>query len=209
MDAHKTLLMTCFEPFGGRETNVSREAVMALPPTIGPFELRRACLPVAFGRAAELAAQAADELCPAAIVCVGEAAGRTAITPEATARNLRDARIPDNDGAQPHGEPVLAGGPDELCSTLPIDAIVEAILSVGVPAEVSHNAGTFVCNDLMYLTLHRFGQGDIPCGFVHVPAGGELDIPTIARGLQATVLSLAKRWGDREGTVPLSHPRST
>ena len=185
-----TLLITCFEPFDGRETNASREAVMTLPAHIGPFDLRRVCLPVAFGRAAEIASAAVDELQPAAVVCVGEATRRTAITPELVAHNLREARIPDNDGFQPHGEQVLPGGPDELPSTLPVGAMVEAILAAGVPAEVSGSAGTYVCNDLMYLMLARCSSRGIPCGFVHVPAGGALDTPTIARGLEAAIASL-------------------
>ena len=192
MMVSSTLLITCFEPFGGHETNASRDAVMALPGEIGPFALRRICLPVAFGRAAKIAIAAANELRPAAIICVGEAGGRAAITPERVARNLRNARIPDNDGARLHDEPVLAGGPEELLSPLPVDAMVAAIRAAGIPAETSTDAGAYVCNDLMYLMLRHCETSATPCGFIHVPAGQELDTATIARGLEAAIRALAK-----------------
>ena len=114
------VLITCFEPFGGRTSNASAEAVFALPSVVGPFELHRLCLPVTFGTAAERAIADIDELSPAAVICVGEAAGRTAITPEKVALNLRTARIPDNAGFQPIDVPVVGGGENALFSTLQI-----------------------------------------------------------------------------------------
>ena len=38
---------------------------------------------------------------PDYVITVGQAGGRTAITPERVAINLDDYRIPDNDGNQP------------------------------------------------------------------------------------------------------------
>ncbi len=187
----KTLLITCFEPFGGRATNASREAVMALPGEVCGFELRRMCLPVAFGRAAEIAAVAVNELHPAAVICVGEAGGREAITPELVAINLRHARIPDNDGLKPQDEPVVEGGENALFSTLPVREMAAATLDAGVPAEVSYTAGTYVCNDLMYLMLRHCQPLGIPCGFVHVPAGGEPSCEAVARGLCAALEAIA------------------
>ena len=189
---NKTLLITCFEPFGGRDANASREATDALPAALHGFDLRRICLPVEFGRAPEIAAAAVDELHPAAVVCVGEAGGRAKVTPEMVAINLRHARIPDNAGAEPHDEPVLPGGENALFTTLPVRAMTSAMLDAGVPAEVSYTAGTYVCNDLMYLMLLHCAPLGIPCGFVHVPAGGELDTETVARGLCAAIEVLAR-----------------
>ena len=186
---HKRLLITCFEPFGGRTENASRLAVQALPRTIGPFEVHRLCLPVEFGRAAEITLAAFERLRPHALICVGEAARRTHITPEMVAINLRHASIPDNANIAPHDEPVVPGGENALFSTLPVRAMAQAICDAGLPGEVSYSAGTYVCNDLMYLTLRALASSGIPCGFVHVPTVG-LSIEQLTIGLSAAIETL-------------------
>ena len=188
-----SVFITCFEPFGGRSSNASAEAVFSLPSIIGSFELHRLCLPVAFRKAAERAIAAIDELSPAAVICVGEAAGRTAITPEKVALNLRTARIPDNAGFQPVDEPVIEGGANALFSTLPVREMAEAIREAGIPAEISYSAGTYVCNDLFYLVLDHLGDSGVPAGFIHVPADGELAAAQLATGLEAAISVLGQR----------------
>lgn len=187
----KRLLITCFEPFGGHATNASHDAVFALPDVVGTFEVHGFCLPVVFGRAAEIALAEAERLRPDVVMCVGEASGRSAITPEMVAINLRYARIPDNAGNAPHDEPVLEGGESALFSTLPVREMAEAVREVGLPGDVSYSAGAYVCNDLMYLMLHHLAGTGVPCGFVHVPAQG-LDDGRAARGLAAAIGALER-----------------
>ena len=105
----KKLLITGFAPFGGETTNPSWDAVCQLPAQIGTYELTKLRIPVVFGKAAETVIQAADMLCPAVILCIGQAGGRSAITPELVGINLRHASIPDNDGNQPQA-PITEGG---------------------------------------------------------------------------------------------------
>ena len=107
----ETLLITGFMPFGGDPVNPSWEAVKALPDRIGGFSLHKLLLPVEFGCAADLAYAEAQAIRASAVLCVGLAAGRTAVTPEAIGINIRDARIPDNAGAAPKGEPIEPDAP--------------------------------------------------------------------------------------------------
>ncbi len=172
MDREGPILVTCFEPFGGREVNASREAVLALPEEVRGRRIRKLCLPVAFGKAAEAAVSAVSALGASIVLSVGEAGGRTAVTPEMAALNLRYARIPDNLGQAPADEPVIPGGAGALFSTLPARAMAEAIAGAGLPGEVSYSAGVYVCNDLFYSLLHHFRGSAVRCGFVHVPASG-------------------------------------
>ena len=178
------ILVTCFEPFGGRSVNMSREAVLAMPESLGGRALRKLCLPVVFGAAAETAAAAAERLGAAAVLCVGEAGGRKALTPELAALNLRYARIPDNRGQTPVDEPVIPGGENALFSTLPARSMAAAITAAGLPCEVSYSAGAYVCNDLFYGLLHFFRGTGTRCGFIHVPAEG-FSPAELARGLLA------------------------
>ena len=165
----KTLLLTGFEPFGGQAVNTSWEVVKCLPENIGDFRIVTLQVPVVFDLAAKTVIEKADEVRPDAILCLGQASGRTAITPEYVAINLRNASIPDNAGKEPHDTPVVEGGPDAIFAALPVRKLAEAISQAGMPAEVSYSAGTYVCNDLMYDLLHHYQGTGVKVGFIHVP----------------------------------------
>ena len=122
----KTLLITGFEPFQQGTINPSWEAVALLPETIGPWRLEKLRLPVVFGKAADLAIARAQQLCPQAILAVGQAGGRGAVTPELVAINTRDAAIPDNEGNAFQGQPVVPGGGDGYFATAPVRQMVQA-----------------------------------------------------------------------------------
>jgi pyroglutamyl-peptidase len=94
------------------------------------------------------------------------------VTVEAVAVNLEDYEIPDELGEQPRGAPVIEEGPGSLPSTLPVEALVEAIRRAGIPARRSESAGHYVCNRLFYALLHRAragGEGIPRVGFLHLP----------------------------------------
>lgn len=191
----RTVLVTGFEPFGGRAVNASWTAVTRLAETwSGPERLVVERLPVAFGTGPARLRELLADVAPDLVVCVGEAGGRHAVSLERVALNLVDARIPDNDGAAPVDVPVLPGGPTAYLSSLPVKACAEAVRATGVPAEVSHTAGTFVCNATSYALLHQLaGLGDVRGGFVHVPVtledsvGADDDAERLARALASVV----------------------
>ena len=169
MLGQKTLLITGFEPFGGEAINPSWEAVKRLPDTIGQFQLHKYCLPTQFGLAADTAIKVAESLSPDIILCIGQAGGRMAITPEAIAINWQDAKIADNAGNMPHDTAVMAGEREAYFATVPVRRMVEAIESQGIPAQISYSAGVFVCNDLLYRLLHHYNGTETKIGFLHVP----------------------------------------
>ena len=165
----KKLLITGFEPFGGENINPSWEAVSRLPSEIGGYSLTSLCIPVVFGEAAEKVIKAADEIHPDVIICVGQAGGRDALTPEYVGINLRHASIPDNVGNKPYDEPVIAGGNTAYFSTLPVRKIAQAINARGVASRVSYSAGAYVCNDVLYTLLSRYENSKTRVGFIHIP----------------------------------------
>lgn len=190
-----TILVTAFDPFGGSAENSSLEVLQALPDRIGDAAVVRRVLPTVFGEAARLAMEAAEALQPGAVVCLGQAAGRKAVTPERVAINLMDASGPDNAGFQPADEPVIPGGPAAYFSTLPIKAMTAALREAGLPAAVSNTAGTFVCNSLMYAMLHYAAcrRPELRCGFVHVPGPEDgLGTEDLARGLAAALAAVSR-----------------
>ncbi len=163
------LLITGFDPFGGQPINPSWEAVQGLPDRIGTFSLTKLQIPTIYGAAAQRVLQEADKLSPSAIICVGQAAGRKAVTPELVGINLRYADIADNSGTIYRDSPILSGAPNAYFSTLPVRAMVKAIQAKQIPASVSYSAGAFVCNDVLYTLLHQFAGTETKVCFIHVP----------------------------------------
>lgn len=191
------ILLTGFTPFDGESVNPALEAVKLVKSPLPEIELIKLEVPTVFTRSGELVAAAMDKYLPDTVICVGQAAGRSAVTPERIAINVDDARIPDNDGAQPVDKPIAADGPAAYFATLPIKAVVQAIRAAGVPAEVSNSAGTYVCNHLMYAVLHHAAT-DHPgmrAGFIHVPCIPEQtsgkDVPSLPLDRIVTALEAA------------------
>ena len=192
----KKLLITGFEPFGGEDMNPSWEAVKRLQGEINGYSLEKLLIPVVFGEAAEIVIASAERISPDVILCIGQAGGRNAVTPELVGINLRHGRIPDNKGNQPNDDPVIKGGETAYFSTLPVRQMAEAVNSAGVPSHVSYSAGAYVCNDMLYTLLARFKNSGTRVGFIHIPYCTEqnkepsMDTDVIVRGLTAAIEAL-------------------
>jgi pyroglutamyl-peptidase len=196
----RSLLVTGFEPFGGHPTNPSLEVAKALDGRLlGDAVVRGAVLPVHHVEAARTVIRLLDEAAPAAVVHLGLAAGRARIALERVAVNVMDYDTPDNAGYRARGEPCAAGGPAAYFATLPLDAILAAVLAEGIPAYVSNSAGTYLCNQTMYTTLHALARRGHPCraGFVHLPllpamvAASGLEQPSMDVGLMVRAIEVA------------------
>jgi pyroglutamyl-peptidase len=159
------ILLTGFEPFGKATLNPSGEIVKQ----ISGENIVTAILPVAYAQSAERLLQLIAEHNPDVVVCLGQAEGRTQITPERIAINLDDARLADNEGVMRNEMPILLDGPVAYESTLPIKEMVKAINNTGVPAAVSLSAGAFLCNHVFYVAQDHFKGTKVRSGFVHVP----------------------------------------
>jgi pyroglutamyl-peptidase len=160
-----TVLLTGFEPFGTATSNPSGEIVKQ----ISGENIVTAILPVAYVGSAERLLSLIEQHNPDVVICLGQAEGRTQITPEKVAINLDDARLADNEGVLRNDVKILEDGPDAYFTTLPINKMVEAIKAKGVPAAVSLSAGAFLCNHVFYVAQSKFAGTKVRSGFVHVP----------------------------------------
>jgi pyroglutamyl-peptidase len=53
---------------------------------------------------------------------------------------------------------------------LPVDVMVDSIRASGVPCAPSLSAGAYLCNAVMYLSLHLMRRRrNRPVGFIHLP----------------------------------------
>lgn len=163
------ILVTGFEPFGGEIINPSWEAVERLDDRIGDALIVKRRLPVSFERSGPLLIADIEKLKPRSVVCVGQAGGRSVITPEVVGINKRCGT--DNDGKTFNGERIYAGAPDAYFATLPIDEMIESMRLSLVPSHPSYSAGVYVCNNLLFELLHYSARFDrsMMCGFIHIP----------------------------------------
>jgi len=167
------LLLTGFEPFNSSPINPSEQVVCTLArEKIDGVELHTAILPVDRVRGPLMLIDAFERAQPDAVLCLGEASRRMAISIERVAINLLDFRIADNAGQKVMDEPIVRDAPAAYFCTLPVRAMCDAMRACGVPAELSLSAGAYLCNQVTYAMLHHLAQKDlkIPTGFVHLPA---------------------------------------
>ena len=160
-----TILLTGFEPFGSATSNPSGEIVKQ----ISGDNIVTAILPVAYAQSAEQLLSLINEHKPDVVICLGQAEGRTQITPEKVAINLDDARLADNEGVLRSDVKILDDGPDAYFSTLPVQEMVDAMKAQGIPAALSLSAGAFLCNHVFYVAQNKFAGTKVRSGFVHVP----------------------------------------
>ena len=200
------ILVTGFEPFGSHAVNPSQELVKLLDGRrIGRCAVAGTVLPVHHAEAARHTSALLGELQPVAVVHLGLAEGRARLGLERVALNVMDYRIPDNAGYRAEGEPCVPEGPAAYFASLPLPEMLAALVGEGVPAYVSNTAGTFLCNQTLYQTLHEIATRELTAraGFVHLPllpsmvAAGNLDqpsmdLPLMLRGVETLLRVVAE-----------------
>lgn len=170
----RTVLMTGFDPFGKYVRNPSQQIVESLEETGFPnsrLNLQVAVLSTCCQEWKRLK-RYLDKYKPEALILTGLANGRKRISLERFALNIRDYRIKDNGGHQFVGLPVEKSGPDAYQSRAALDSLNKTLNSSGYPCEISNYAGSFICNELYYRSLHYSASKGYPklVLFVHVPS---------------------------------------
>jgi pyroglutamyl-peptidase len=187
----RSIVVTGFEPFGPHAANPSQELAKAVDGRrVGACVVRGVVLPVHHADAGRRVAALVDEIAPDAIVHLGLANGRARVALERAALNVMDYDIPDNAGRRLANEPCVPGGPAAYFSTLPLPSLLAALVADGIPAYISNTAGTYLCNQTMYGTLHALAtRSRAPrAGFVHFPS---LPSMVAAAGLDEPSMDLA------------------
>lgn len=168
----RAVLVTGFEPYGGRGVNPSALVARRLDGSeVASVPVVGRTLPVAIGRIRERVEGLLGEVDPVAVLSLGLWPGEPTIRLERIALNLADFEIPDNDGSLLTDVPLEAAALPALPARLPLRAIERALLEAGIPVRLSSTAGTFLCNATMYTCLRVTGalRSGLPCGFVHLP----------------------------------------
>lgn len=163
------ILVTAFGPFDGRSQNASSLALARLKQPYPRINTR--ILPVDSVSGPARLLRALKQVRPDVLVMLGEAAGSTSIRLESTAWNQLDFSIPDAAGRQPRGVPIDPNGKDFLPATLPLESMHAELTLAGHDVMLSHDAGRYLCNQVMYQSLACLSKHQSSCvaGFIHLP----------------------------------------
>jgi len=192
----KTIVVTGFEPYGGRRINPAAEIAKALDgSTVNAFAVVGAILPVSQRGLSERLEALLLELRPAIVISLGLAPGEPMIRLERFGLNLLDFEIPDNDGARLADALIEANGNTALRASLPLRAIEAALLDAGIPARLSSTAGTYLCNATLY-GLIAILEARFPKslgGFIHLPYLPEQVAQLLADAKRERRIEIAQR----------------
>ncbi len=161
-----TILLTGFEPFGGFPSNPSQQIAERLDgETVGGARVVGLTLPVEFGKDTEPMFAAIAEHRPSLVLSLGLNAGAACLDVERFAVNLKRT------GQAGHEECILEDGFAALFATVDVERVAGAIQASGVPARAHAYAGSYLCNHILYQTLHYAQRRDPRCraGFIHLP----------------------------------------
>jgi pyroglutamyl-peptidase len=187
-----SVLVTAFEPYDRWTHNASWLALVELTRNLpeSPRIVTR-LYPVDFQRARQ---RLEDDLLANYdfALHLGQAPGTARIQLEAIGLN-----VGGNSTELPEAfRPLEVEGPTAYRSPLPLAHWAALIRAAGIPATVSYHAGTYLCNAVLYLSLHLAQKHGLrtQCGFVHVPLapqqvlGERGDVPSLPSTLTAAAL---------------------
>ena len=193
------VLVTGFQPFpaDGWHENVSAVGVNALDPTqLRNAQVLRVVMPVEYDRAAAELADLVTRCEPNAVLSFGQGGGSIAL--EEVAYNLQDTGevaggVPDNRGIIRAAAVIDAAAPATRDTLLPLEAINDALVSVGEQPRRSRDPGRYICNNVMFANIGAMASRGV-AGFIHLPYTTEFDAgererwgKVVLAAIQATV----------------------
>lgn len=130
-------------------------------------------LPVDYERAGRSIATAIDLVKPRLALGFGLAAGREKITPEKVAVSYRSSARADSVGRKMKGSAIDKALPDGIFTNLPVEGLIASLNGHGITASLSLSAGSYICNNAMFVIVHEARTRGFGGGFVHVPYHSE------------------------------------
>ena len=190
----KTVLISAFGPYDCWEENASWLALIELIQNLpGGSTVTTRRYPVDFGEVKKLLANdLADNY--DMVLHLGQAPGTSRVQLESIGINVggKLGQMPED------YRPLSEDGPVAYRSDLPLDDWAREIRSTGIPAQVSHHAGTYLCNATLYWTHYLAERMDLStrAAFIHLPLDtsqvvGEMrDLPSLPATVSANALRI-------------------
>ena len=193
-----TVLITGFGPFPGAPVNPTEALVMELVRRQEPSapQVRRVAhvFHVSYETVDRELPRLIERETPDALVMFGLAARSRQMRIETLARNALSSSIPDAAGRFPGVATIAAEAPTTLAMPAPVDRLLAAARSTGIPVRRSRDAGGYLCNYLCWRAAEAAHAGRLQLAtFVHVPL---VDRPATARARPALTFDGLLRAGE-------------
>ncbi|PJM73347.1 peptidase C15 [Bifidobacterium primatium] len=175
------VVISGFDHYEGIDLNPSAEVSETLSsrgvagaPEGADIQVTSVLLPLSFQNAWPKLHETIEAVHPDVVIATGLKTHAHSVALERCATNLIDASRPDADNVQPRRTPIEPDGPAAYWTRLPLRAILHDFTEQNIPATLSSDAGTFVCNSLFYQLLHwNAQQARTLSGFLSFPKVGD------------------------------------
>jgi pyroglutamyl-peptidase len=107
---------------------------------------------------------------PEIMVMFGVAPRSRHLRIETRACNVLAPATPDATGIRPAATVIAPDGPAQTPLRAPVQRLLAAARSAGVPAALSHDAGNYLCNYLCWRMNEPMSSPPRLAAFVHIPA---------------------------------------
>ena len=166
------VLVTGFGRFPGAPSNPTERLVRDLRvrrrPGLAHLQIAAETLPVTWEGSRQALAALRRELEPDAILMFGLAGSARAIRVETRAVNVANRLRADAAGRTAAKAALAGSGPPALRSRADARRVLAAIRATGAKAQLSQDAGTYLCNATLWSALAESGPRT-PVLFIHVP----------------------------------------
>ena len=163
------ILVTGFKAFQGEAINPSGELVKNLRLPSGSKTM---ILPVAYDQVFDLVKSEFEKDSYDFLLMLGQAGGRKSVDLERVAVNMQDQDQPDEVGRKYLETVIDPVGPSAILVDFPLRVWAQALKQKGHSIEVSHSAGSFVCNNLYFRVLNHIRSNpemNMKALFIHLP----------------------------------------
>lgn len=208
-----------FGPFPGAPSNPSGDLARALArrrrPALAEVDITSHVFATAYAAVdrdlSKLLAQKPDVL-----LIFGLAGRRRHVCIETRARNARSMLFSDVRGHRPDRRSIDAGE-SALTGNAPFPGLLTALRRPGLPARLSRDAGTYLCNYAYWRALQSVRHGRPLVQFIHIPQvsstprrrTSKYQAPLLARLVNACEqLLIASIAASRRSAPPIAAPRS-
>jgi len=197
------LIVSGFPPFAGRPVNPSAlliESLQQSPVSLPDVNVIPALLPVDYAAVETEVDQLLTRWQPDVWIAFGVGRQSTPLRIETRGQNRDHCELPDNAGVIRLDQQIAADGP--ACQRLSpnLKEFAHFLTSTGIDTELSEDAGTYLCNHLIYYAARRLHRDKNPCEFVFIhlaPAESGLPTEKLARALQNMA-----RWFQNQRNLP-------
>lgn len=168
-----TVLLTGFGPFPGVPFNATQDLIPMIASAAAwhrsDIDVVWEILPTDWSAAPARVRDIIRDVRPQCILHFGVSRHVSSLVVERCARNECSGE-PDAAGSCQTNGVVRVGGPPVRIATIPVNAIVDRLKTLGVPSETSDDAGVYICNAVFYQSLDACqARTSAKVGFVHLP----------------------------------------